>query len=309
MRIFVAGATGVIGRGLVALLIEAGHEVTGMTRSPARADRLLELGCEAAVCDALDGSAVREAVSSARPDAVIHVLTAIPPDMQPRDYKTALVPTNRLRHEGTRNLIAAAQAAGATRFVAESVAFAYEPSGPWVKDEQEPLAVDSPPPMDRVIGALASLERQVGDAGGIVLRYGFLYGPGTWFASDGLFARMARRRMFPVLGSGEGRWSFIHADDAATATVAALERGAAGVYNIVDDEPARAADWIPAYASAMGARRPLHLPAWIGRLAAGGTAVRGMTEQRGASNVKAKSELGWEPRYASWRDGFRTAGG
>jgi nucleoside-diphosphate-sugar epimerase len=229
--------------------------------------------------------------------------------MQPRDYKTALVPTNRLRHEGTRNLIAAAQAAGATRFVAESVAFAYEPSGPWVKDEQEPLAVDSPPPMDRVIGALASLERQVGDAGGIVLRYGFLYGPGTWFASDGLFARMARRRMFPVLGSGEGRWSFIHADDAATATVAALERGAAGVYNIVDDEPARAADWIPAYASAMGARRPLHLPAWIGRLAAGGTAVRGMTEQRGASNVKAKSELGWEPRYASWRDGFRTAGG
>jgi nucleoside-diphosphate-sugar epimerase len=309
MRVFVAGATGVIGRGLVASLIEAGHEVTGMTRSQSRADRLRELGCDAAVCDALDASAVRETVSRSRPDAVIHVLTAIPPDLQPRNFKTALGPTNRLREEGTRNLIAAAQAAGANRFVAESVAFAYEPSGPWVKDEHEPLATGMPAPMDDVIGALASLEHQVADAGGTVLRYGFLYGPGTQFASDGLYARMARRRMLPVIGSGDGRWSFIHADDAATATVAALERGATGVYNVVDDEPARAADWIPAYAESMGARRPLHLPTWVGKLAAGAIAVQGMTEQRGASNTKAKSELAWQPRYASWRNGFRAAGG
>jgi nucleoside-diphosphate-sugar epimerase len=309
MRVFVAGATGVIGRGLVALLIEAGHEVTGMTRSPARADRLRELGCESAVCEALDAAAVRETVSRARPDAVIHVLTAIPPDLQPRNFKTALAPTNRLRDEGTRNLIAAAQAAGATRFIAESVAFAYEPSGAWVKDEQEPLATGAPPPMDEIIGALASLERQVADAGGIILRYGFLYGPGTQFASDGLYARMVRRRMLPVIGSGDGRWSFIHADDAAAATVAALERGAPGTYNIVDDEPGRAADWIPVYASAIGARRPLRLPKWVGKLAGGAVAVQGMTEQRGASNAKAKSELAWQPRYASWRDGFGAAGG
>jgi nucleoside-diphosphate-sugar epimerase len=309
MRVFVAGATGVIGRGLVALLIEAGHDVTGMTRSQARADRLRELGCEAAVCDALDAPSVRVTVSSARPDAVIHVLTAIPPDLQQRNFKTALAPTNRLRQEGTRNLIAAAQAAGATRFVAESVAFAYEPSGAWIKDEQEPLATGAPAPMDQIIGALASLEQQVAEAGGIVLRYGFLYGPGTQFASDGLYARMMRRRMLPVIGSGEGRWSFIHADDAAGATVAALERGAPGVYNVVDDEPARAADWLPLYASAIGARRPLHLPTWVGKLAGGAVAVQGMTEQRGASNAKAKSELGWQLRHASWRDGFRAAGG
>jgi nucleoside-diphosphate-sugar epimerase len=309
MRVFVAGATGVIGRGLVALLIESGHEVTGMTRSQTRADRLRELGCDAAVCDALDASAVHETVSRAGPDAVIHVLTAIPPDLQPRNFKTALAPTNRLRQEGTHNLLAAAQAAGATRFLAESVAFVYEPSGAWIKDEQEPLATGAPSPMDEVIGAIASLERQVGEAGGAVLRYGFLYGPGTQFASDGLYARMVRRRMLPVIGSGEGRWSFIHADDAAAATVAALEHGAPGVYNVVDDEPARAADWLPVYAAAIGARHPLHVPTWVGRLAGGAIAVQGMTEQRGASNAKARSELAWHPRYESWRNGFRAAGG
>jgi nucleoside-diphosphate-sugar epimerase len=163
--------------------------------------------------------------------------------------------------------------------------------------------------MDEVIGALAELERQVLDADGIVLRYGFLYGPGTQFASDGMYAGLTRRRLFPVIGSGEGRWSFIHADDAAAATVAALERGATGVYNVVDDEPARAGDWLPAYAEALGAKRPLRCPAWFGRLAGGAVTVMGMTQQRGASNAKAKLELGWQPRYASWRDGFRTAGG
>jgi nucleoside-diphosphate-sugar epimerase len=309
MRVFVAGATGVIGRGLVAMLIEAGHEVTGMTRSAPRAERLRELGCEAAVCDALDAEALRETVSSVRPEAVIHVLTAIPPSLQPRNFRTALVPTNRLRREGTRNLLAAARAAGASRVLAESVAFAYQPTGDWIKDENAPLALGSPPPMDEVIGALASLESQVLEAGGIVLRYGFLYGPGTQFASDGMFAGLARKRLFPVIGSGEGRWSFIHADDAAGGTVAALERGNPGVYNIVDDAPARLADWLPVYTEAIGAGRPLHIPAWMGRLVGGSVAVMNMTEQRGASNAKAKAELGWQPRYAGWRDGFRVAGG
>jgi nucleoside-diphosphate-sugar epimerase len=309
MRVFVAGATGVIGRGLVAMLIEAGHEVTAMTRSQARADRLDELGADGVVCDALDAGALQAAVSKARPEAVIHVLTAIPSSLQPRNFKKALAPTNRLRREGTRNLVAAARAAGASRILAESVAFAYEPAGEWVKDEDAPLALRSAPPMDEIIGALAELERQVLEAEGIVLRYGFLYGPGTQLASDGMYAGLTRRRLFPVIGSGEGRWSFIHADDAAAATVAALERGTPGIYNVVDDEPARAGDWLPVYAEALGAKRPLRLPAWIGRLAGGTVTVMGMTEQRGASNAKAKLELGWQPRYPSWRDGFRTAGG
>jgi nucleoside-diphosphate-sugar epimerase len=309
MRVFVAGATGVIGRGLVAMLIEAGHDVTGMTRSAERADRLRALGCEGAVCDALDAEALRETVSDARPEAVIHVLTAIPPSLQPRNFKTALAPTNRLRREGTRNLLAAARAAGATRFLAESVAFAYQPVGDWVKDENAPLALGSPPPMDEIIGALASLESQVLEAGGTVLRYGFIYGPGTQLASDGMYAGFVRKRLFPIVGSGDGRWSFIHADDAAGATVAALARGNPGVYNVVDDEPARVADWLPVYAAALGAGRPLHIPAWMGRLVGGSVAVMGMTEQRGASNAKAKVELGWQPKYASWRDGFRAAGG
>jgi nucleoside-diphosphate-sugar epimerase len=309
MRVFVAGSTGVIGRGLVAMLIEAGHEVTGMTRSSARADRLRQLGAGGVVCDALDADAVLAAVSSARAEAIIHVLTAIPPNLQPRNFKSALAPTNALRRDGTRNLLAAAKASGVTRFIAEAVAFAYEPVGEWVKDEDASLDVGARPPMDEIIGALRSLEGQVLEAGGIVLRYGFLYGPGTQFASGGLYARLTRRRLFPVIASGDGRWSFVHADDAASATVAALERGTPGIYNIVDDEPARAGDWLPVYAEALGAKPPRHFPAWLGKLAAGQVAIHGMTEQRGASNAKAKLELGWQPRYASWRDGFRSAGG
>jgi nucleoside-diphosphate-sugar epimerase len=309
MRIFVAGASGVIGRSLIGLLLGAGHDVTGMTRSEKRAEQLRARGAEAVVCDALDAHAVREAVLTARPDAVIHELTNLPAKLDPRKFKTQLISTNRLRRDGTRNLVAAAREAGVARLVAQSIAFVYEPSGDWVKDEDAPLALSSPPPMDEAVGAVADLERQVLDAGGIVLRYGYFYGPGTALASDGYYAELARKRRFPVVGSGEGRWSFIHVDDAAAATVAALDRSASGVYNIVDDDPVPASEWVPAYASAIGAKRPFRLPLWIARIAAGPVAVAGMTTQRGASNAKAKRELGWAPQYASWRDGFRTAAG
>jgi nucleoside-diphosphate-sugar epimerase len=309
MRVFVAGATGVIGRSLVPMLISAGHEVTGMTRKPDRVEGIRSLGAEPAVCDALDADSLREAVVAAQPQAVIHELTELPPALEPRKYKTQLATTNRLRRDGTRNLVAAAREAGAERILAQSIAFAYASVGEWIVDENAALALDSPPPMDTAIGAIAELERQVLSASGIVLRYGFFYGPGTGFATDGFNASLTRKRRLPIIGSGEGRWSFIHVHDAAAATVAALERGNSGVYNIVDDDPAPAREWIPAYAMAIGAKRPLRIPTWIGRLAGGGVAVAGMTTQRGASNAKAKRELGWAPEHASWRDGFRTAAG
>jgi nucleoside-diphosphate-sugar epimerase len=309
MRVFLAGATGVIGRRLVPLLLADGHQVTGMTRSVDRAERIRGQGAAAVVCDALDAEELRSAVVAAQPEAVIHELTDIPSKLDPRNYKKQLAATNRLRCEGTRNLVAATTAAGAERLVAQSIAFAYAPSGEWVLDEQAPLALDSLAPIDDPVGAVAELERQVLDAGGIVLRYGYFYGPGTAFAPDGYYAELVRKRRFPVLGSGEGRWSFIHLDDAARATVAALERGSSGVYNVVDDEPAPVREWLPAYASALRAKAPMRLPAWIGRIAAGSVAVAGMTTQRGASNAKARRELGWAPDLWSWREGFKASGG
>jgi nucleoside-diphosphate-sugar epimerase len=309
MKVFVAGATGVIGRSLLPRLCDAGHEVIGMTRSAERADQVRALGARAVVGDALDADGLRTVVCDVGPDAVIHELTDLPKTLEPRKYKTQLVGTNRLRIEGTRNLVAAAQAAGARRLIAQSIAFAYKPVGGWVKDEEAPLALTAPPPMDAAVGAVAELEHQVLGADGIVLRYGLFYGPGTQFARDGFYAGFARRRMFPILGSGAGMWSFVHVDDAADATVAALERGDTGVYNIVDDEPAAARDWIPVFAAAVGAGRPLRAPAWVGRLVGGAVAVAGMTTQRAASNAKAKQELGWTPAHPSWRDGFAAASG
>lgn len=309
MRVFVAGATGVIGRVLLPELIHSGHEVVAMTRSEDRRDELRAAGAEPVVCDALDAEALLTAVTGARPDAVIHELTNLPTRMEPRKFATQLTATNRLRREGTRNLVAAAQAAGAGRLVAQSIAFAYAPQGDWVKDEEAPLGIDSPPPMNEAIGAVAELERQVLGAGGTVLRYGYFYGPGTQFHSDGFSAELARKRQFPIVGSGQARWSFIHIDDAARATVAALERGQPGVYNVVDDDPAPVSEWVPVFVESVGAKRPFRVPAWMARLVAGRVAVEGMTAQRGASNAKAKRELGWTPKYASWRDGFRAAAG
>ncbi len=307
MRVFLAGAAGVIGRVLVPKLVAAGHDVVGMTRSSERAEALRASGIEAVVCDALDANALNSAVSAARADAVIHQLTSLPSRMQPRKFATQLAATNRLRREGTRNLVAAAHAAEVQRIVAQSIAFAYATSGDWIKDEDAPLGVDSPPPMEDAIRAVAELERHVLGAGGTVLRYGYFYGAGTQFHPDGFYAELARKRQFPIVGSGQGRWSFIHIDDAAQATVEAVERAQPGVFNIVDDEPAPVTEWAPVFAASVGARRPFRVPAWLGRVVAGRVAVEGMTEQRGASNAKAKRDLGWKPHYPTWRDGFRAA--
>jgi nucleoside-diphosphate-sugar epimerase len=320
MRVFLAGATGAVGRRLTPMLVAEGHEVTGMTRSPAKADSLRAAGAEPVVCDALDAPALREAVLAARPKAVIHELTAIPQRLDPRRIERDFALTDRLRTEGTHNLIAAAQAAGATRIVAQSVAFVYEPKGTGrLHGEDDELYSAPPRSFRRTFEAIGELERMVLDvggtaldaggtaleAGGTVLRYGYFYGPGTALTKDGSLAEQARKRQLPIVGGGGGVWSFVHFDDAARATVAALS-GKAGVYNIVDDEPALVREWIPAFCQAVGARRPWRAPAFLARLAAGEYGVFTMTKVEGASNERAKQQLGWTPGYASWREGFRT---
>jgi 2-alkyl-3-oxoalkanoate reductase len=278
--------------------------VTGMTRSRERATTIERAGATAAVCDALDASALRDAVARAAPDAVVHELTALPHRFEPRDLRLYDA-TNRVRIEGTRNLIAAA---GRARIVCQSIAFAYRPGGePRVVDEDAPLFTDAPPPFGAATSAVAEMERMVLAADGLVLRYGWFYGPGTFYGEGGSMAQDVARRRFPIVGDGGGLWSFVHVDDAAAATVAAVERGAPGVYNVVDDEPGPMREWVPAYAAAIGARRPLRVPVWVARLVAGKAVGAMSTTLPGASNARAKRELGWEPRWPSWRTGFTEA--
>ena len=304
MRVFVAGASGAIGRPLVQQLVAAGHEVTGMTRREEKAAELREAGAEAVVCDAFDAGGLRDAVVAAKPDAVVHMLTALPPRFGPR---TDLEPTNRIRIEGTRNLIAAARAAGAKRVVAESVAFFYTPEGGWVKDEEASLDLKAPGKIGKAVAALADLERQVLESeglDGLVFRFGWFYGPNTYIGPGGSQAEEVRKRRYPIVGKGEARFSFIHTEDAAAAVVTALERGAPGVYNVVDDEPSPLREWLPVYAKTLGAKPPRRIPRWLVALTVGPTLARTATESRGASNAKAKRELGWQPAHPSWRQGF-----
>lgn len=305
MRVFVAGATGAIGRPLVRQLVAAGHEVTGMTRRQELVAQIREAGAEAVVCDAFDAVGLREAVVAARPEVVVHALTALPQRFGPR---TDLRPTNRVRTEGTRNLIAAARAAGAKRIIAESVSFFYAPEGGWVKDEEAPLDLDAPGKVGPTVAAVADLERQVLEAegmDGIVLRFGWFYGPGTYLDRAGSQTEEVRKRRYPIVGAGDATFSFIHTDDAAAAVVAALDRGAPGIYNVVDDEPSPMHDWLPALAETLGAKPPRRVPPWLVRLAVGKAMARSATGTRGASNEKAKRELGWAPAHPSWRQGFR----
>jgi len=307
MRVFVAGASGAIGRPLVPRLLAAGHEVTGMTRRPERAEEIRAAGAEAAVCDVFDAVALSEAVAAERAEVVVHLLTALPQRFKPR---ADLGPTNRVRVEGTRNLIAAAVAAGARRMVAEGVAFMYAPQSDWVKDEEAPLFERAPGSFSDAVGAIADLERQVRGAenlDGVVLRYGWLYGPGTYYERGGSQAEDTLKRRSPIVGEGTGVFSFIHVDDAAAATVAAVERGEPGVYNIVDDEPAPLREWLPVYAEALGAKPPRRVPVWLARLIAGPAMAGTAVTLRGASNAKAKRELGWQPEHPSWREGFRAS--
>jgi nucleoside-diphosphate-sugar epimerase len=306
VRVFLAGATGVIGRRLVPALLAAGHEVTAMCRSEQSAAQARAAGAEPVAADALDASAVAAAVAQSRPDAVVNQLTALPKRIDPRRIERDFELNDRLRSDGSALLAAAAREAGA-RIVAQSIAFMYEPGPPGtVHAEDDPLLAAPPPAFARTAGAVKTLERNVLDAGGTVLRYGYFYGPGSSIAPDGSIVEDLRRRRMPVVGAGGGVWSFVHVDDAAAATVAALA-AAPGVYNVVDDEPAPVAQWLPALAAATGAPRPLRVPALLARLVAGDYGVQIMTSAQGASNARAKRDLGWTPAHPSWREGFRTA--
>jgi nucleoside-diphosphate-sugar epimerase len=309
VRVFVAGASGAIGRPLVRRLVASGHEVTGMTRRPERAPEIEAAGATGVACDVYDTDSLGASLARARPDVVVHQLTALPWKLDVRNPEVYEA-TNRVRTEGTRNLIDAARAAGARRMVAQSIAAVYAPVGGWVKTEDDPVLEGMRGYFGEAMDAILDLERQVTHAEGLeglALRYGFFYGPHTQYAPDGYWAQEVRRRRFPVVGTGEGVISFIQIEDAAGATVAACGRGTTGVYNVVDDEPAPLREWLPAYAEALGAKRPWRVPAWLAKLVAGRQVVAMATSTRGASNEKAKRELKWEPLYSSWRTGFREA--
>jgi nucleoside-diphosphate-sugar epimerase len=303
MRVFVAGASGAIGTRLVPQLIERGHEVVGTFRSPGNAERVRALGAEPVALDLLDARAVRKAVLEAAPDAVVHQATALADMRFSRNFDRGFAVTNRLRTEGTDALLAAAREAGVRRFVAQSFAsMRYVREGAMVKTEDDPLDPTPMPSTRETSAAMRHLDQAVIDAGGIALRYGGFYGA----ANDGLLEPV-RKRQFPIVGDGGGVFSFIHLEDAAAATVLALDHDGGGIFNIVDDEPAPVREWLPVLANVLGVKPPRHFPRWLARLFAGDAAVMMGTESRGASNVKAKRELGWAPRYPSWRQGFVAA--
>jgi nucleoside-diphosphate-sugar epimerase len=303
MRVFVAGGAGALGRRLVPQLVARGHEVTATTRSASKAGALRALGARPVVVDGLDGVAVGRAVAEAQPDAIVHQMTALAATADLRRFDRWFATTNELRTAGTRHLLAAARASGVEKVVAQSyIGWNNSRTGGPVKTEDDPLDPEPAKAQRESMAAIRYLENAVVEAQltGIVLRYGNFYGPG---ASESMVELVRARRM-PIVGTGTGVWSFIHLDDAAAATVAAVERGRAGVYNIVDDDPATVAEWLPHLAEAVGAKPPMRLPVWLARAAAGEVVVRWMTEGRGASNEKAKRELDWRPAWTSWRDGF-----
>jgi 2-alkyl-3-oxoalkanoate reductase len=300
MRVFVAGASGAIGTRLVRQLVERGYEVAGSSRSSKSAERVRAMGAQPVVLDLLDAHAVREAVLEAHPDALVHEATALANVRFSRNLDRTFAETNRLRTEGTDALLAAAREAGVSRFVAQSFAsMRYAREGAWVKSEEDELDPDPVAGTRESNAAMRYLDETVTAAGGVALRYGGFYGSDN----DGM-VEPVRKRQFPIVGDGGGVSSFIHLDDAAAATVLAIEQGARGIYNIVDDEPAPVREWLPVLAQALGAASPRHFPRWLARLFAGEAGVMLGTTSRGASNSKAKRELGWTPRYASWREGF-----
>ena len=309
MKVFLAGATGALGKQLVPRLVTAGHDVFAMTRSASKQTALRELGATPVLADALEPEEVGRAVAEAQPEVIVHQLTALAGSLDMRHFDRDFAPTNRLRTEGADHLLAAGRGVGVRRFVAQSFAgWPFARAGGPVKTEEDPLDPTPVEGMRRTLDAIRHLEASVTGAGwteGLVLRYGTFYGPGTSLGpEDTEHVELIRKRKLPVVGDGAGVWSFIHIEDAAEATVAAVERGRRGIYNVVDDEPAPVAEWLPAVANALGARPPRHVPRRLGRLLAGEAATVMMTEVRGASNAKAKRELGWEPSHRSWREGF-----
>ena len=309
MRVFVAGATGAIGRRLVPMLVQAGHHVTGMTRSARNAERVRAAGALPAIADALDRDAVMRAVERAAPDAIVHQLTSLPANLDLRRFDQHFTLTNRLRTEGLDHLIAAARESGCRRVVAQSYAgWPYAREGGWIKTEEDRLDPNPPRAFRRSLEAIRYLEQTVTarpGMTGIALRYGSFYGPGNTLGAGGEVLNQVRKRRVPIVGGGTGVWSFVHIDDAALATVKALEAGTTGIYNVVDDEPAPVSEWLPALAAALEAKPPLRIPAWLGRLVIGEHGVIMMTDVRGASNAKARRELSWRPLWPTWREGFR----
>jgi 2-alkyl-3-oxoalkanoate reductase len=309
MKVFIAGGTGAVGKRLVPLLASAGHHVYATTRSAGKVDDLRRLGAEPVVLDILDREAVEAAIDAARPEAIVHQATALADMSDMRKFAQEFAQTDRLRIEGTDNLLAAALASGVRRVVAQSfTGWTYAKVGGPLKTEDDPLDADPPKEGRGVVAAIRHVEERVtGTDGleGVVLRYGGFYGPGTSISEGGVHLEAIRKRKFPVVGSGAGLWSFVHIDDVASATKLAIESDVTGIFNIVDDEPAPVSEWLPYLAAAIGAKPPRHVPAWIGKLAVGELGLEMMTEARGASNEKAKRELGWELRYPSWRLGFK----
>jgi 2-alkyl-3-oxoalkanoate reductase len=307
MRVFVAGATGAVGSRLIRLLGSSGHSVIGLTRTPAKAEAIEQAGAEASIADALNRAAIVAAVTRAKPDVIVHEMTAISAASELRRFDRSFAATNRLRTQGLENLLAAAKQAGTPRVIAQSFCgWPYARLGGPIKSEDDPLDPDPPRQMRRTLAAIRYLENRLTVAPGIaglVLRYGAFYGGGTGLF-DGPLIEQLRRRRIPLIGDGNGWWSFVHIDDAAAATAIAVERGAAGIYNIVDDEPAPVREWLPALATMLGARPPRRIPKWLVRIAGGEHIVMLMTEARAGSNAKAKRELGWHPTHASWRRGF-----
>ena len=304
MRVFVAGGTGAIGARLVPRLIARGHQVVATTSRLEKLEALRETGAQAMVVDGLNGASVGEAVARARPDAIVHQMTALAGKPDLRHFDRWFAKTNELRTQGTEHLLAAARATGVSRFVAQSyTGWTNSRIGSAVKTETDPLDPHPAKAQTKTLAAIRFLEEAVTTAPleGTVLRYGNFYGPRV---SQPL-VELVRRRQLPIIGTGAGVWSWIHIDDAAEATAKALEHGGRGIYNIVDDEPAPVSEWLPYLATVVHARPPLRIPKWLGLIAAGRVAVRMMTETRGASNAKAKAELGWQPVWRSWRDGFR----
>lgn len=309
MKVFVAGATGAVGRQLVPRLVSAGHQVIGMTRSESKQATLIELGATPVVADALDPDQVADVVGKTEPEVIIHELTAIAA-LDTRHWDRSFALTNRLRTEGTDHLLSAGRVVGVRRFIAQSYAsWPYARTGGPVKSEEDPLDPNPAREMVQSLQAIRHLEAAVTGADwteGIVLRYGALYGPGTSLAPGGEQFEMVRRRKLPVVGDGAGVWSFVHVADAADATVAAVDHGSRGIYNVVDDDPAPVAEWLAALANQLGAPKPWRVPRFVGRLFAGEAGAVMMTDIRGASNAKAKTEFGWRPHHPSWRHGFAT---
>ncbi len=307
MKVFLAGATGVMGTQLVPRLIAAGHEVVGTTRSEAKRQQIYDVGATPVVADALDPEQIAQAVAEATPEVIIHQLTAIG-SINTRTFDRDFALTNRLRTEGTDHLLSAGRAVGVKRFIAQSyTSWPYARTGGAVKSEDDPLDPHPAREMRASFAAIRHLEDAVTAADwtvAIVLRYGGFYGPGTSLAPGGEQWEMVRKRKFPLIGNAGGVWSFVHIGDAADATVAAIDHGTRGIYNVVDDDPAPVREWLPGLAQAAGGKKPFRVPRFVGRLAAGEAGAIMMTEMRGASNAKAKRELGWQPAHPSWRQGF-----